>query len=360
VVYLRQLMEWMREVDDATEFVDSLKTDVFSDRVYAFTPAGDIIDLPAGSTPIDFAYHVHTEVGNRCRGAKINGKLVPLEHVLKTGDQVEILTAKRGGPSRDWLNPTLGLIYTNRARSKVRHWFKHQDREQNIIQGKSQLDRELKRLNMKDVNLESLSQKFPYKNLDELYLALGIGDIGIGKVVNQLNINGQAQDDLDLEDYISEDSIPITFGEDEISVLGLSGLLTTMAKCCKPAPGDDIVGYITRGRGATIHRQDCPNILRVTDRERLVRVTWGEHKNTYPVAVELKAFDRDGLMRDVSTLIAEEGINMRSVNVSVNGKNRALFNLTLEVKDVGELSRVLTKLENLPNILEARRVNPGT
>jgi GTP pyrophosphokinase len=359
VVYLRQLMEWIREVEDASEFVDSLKTDVFSDRVYAFTPAGDIIDLPSGSTPIDFAYHVHTEVGHRCRGAKVNGKLVSLDYVLKTGDQVEILTAKRGGPSRDWLNLSLGLLYTNRARAKVRHWFKFQDREQNISQGKSQLERELKRLNVRDLNMENLARKFNQRNVDDLYLSIGIGDIGMGKLVNQLHINENQIGDDDLDLVPVEGDLSITFGDEEISVLGLSGLLTTMAKCCKPAPGDDIVGYITRGRGATVHRQDCPNVMRVTDRERLVRVSWGEHKNTYPVSVQIKAYDREGLVRDVSTLIAEEGINMRSVNVSVNGTNRALFNLTLEVKDVGELSRILTKLENLPNVLEAHRVNSG-
>lgn len=362
VVYLRQLMDWIQDVDDASEFVDGLKTDVFGDRVYAITPAGDIIDLPAGSTPIDFAYHVHTEVGHRCRGAKVNGRLVPLETVLKTGDKVEILTAKRGGPSRDWLNSNLGLVRTNRARSKVSHWFKRQDIDQNISHGKGQLERELRRLSLSDVNLDQLAKDFNYKAAEDLYLAIGIGDISTGRIINHLTLaEREAQRDPDdlpayLRDGSKSDSV--TFGGEGIAVQGLKGLLTVMGKCCNPAPGDEIVGYITRGRGATIHRQDCPNVLRMKDRERLVKVMWGEPKSTYPVAVRIQAYDRDGLLRDVSTLIAEEGINMSQVKVDVN-ENKAEFNLTLEVGNISQLSRVLNKLENLPNVMEARRVKPG-
>jgi GTP pyrophosphokinase len=361
VVYLRQLTDWIQDVEDTGDFVDGLKTDVFGDRVYAFTPAGDIIDLPAGATPIDFAYHVHTEVGNRCRGAKVNGKLVPLDTVLKTGDKVEILTAKRGGPSRDWLNPNLGLVRTNRARSKVRYWFKRQDIEQNISQGKAQLERELRRLGLGEVNLDKLARDFNFKAAEDLFLAIGIGDIGTSRVVNHLTISEKAEDDFaDLPPYLRDGGKPevVTFGGEGVAVQGLKGLLTTMAKCCNPAPGDAIVGYITRGRGATIHRQDCPNVLRARDRERLVRVSWGEAKTTYPVAVRIQAYDRDGLLRDVSTVISEESINMSQVKVDVK-ENRAVFDLTLEVGNITQLSRVLSKLENLPNVMEARRVKPG-
>ncbi|MBI3159102.1 MAG: bifunctional (p)ppGpp synthetase/guanosine-3',5'-bis(diphosphate) 3'-pyrophosphohydrolase [Chloroflexi bacterium] len=361
VVYLRQLMDWIQDVDDTGDFVDGLKTDVFGDRVYAFTPAGDIIDLPAGATPIDFAYHVHTEVGHRCRGAKVNGKLVALDTVLKTGDKVEILTAKRGGPSRDWLNANLGLVRTNRARSKVRYWFKRQDIEQNVSQGKAQLERELRRLGLGEVNLDKLARDFSFKAAEDLFLAIGIGDINISRVVNYLTISEKTQDDFaDLPPYLRDGGKPesVTFGGEGVAVQGLKGLLTTMAKCCNPAPGDEIVGYITRGRGATIHRQDCPNVLRARDRERLVRVTWGEPKTTYPVAVRIQAYDRDGLLRDVSTLISEESINMSQVKVDVK-ENRAVFDLTLEVGNISQLSRVLSKLENLPNVMEARRVKPG-
>ncbi len=361
IMWLRQLMEWMQEVEDASEFVDSMKTDVFSDRVYVFTPNGDIIDLPAGATPIDFAYHVHTEVGHRCRGAKINGRLVPLEYVLKTGDQVEILTAKRGGPSRDWLNQNLKLINTNRARSKVRHWFKRQDHDQNIVSGKNLLDRELRRLSISqnDVNLGTLSREFNYSSSDEMFASIGVGDLSINRVVNFLTLTERDAEEVFRQMVKAKSSDNgVTYGDESVSVLGLKGLLTTMARCCKPAPGDEIVGYITRGRGATIHRSDCPNILRIKDRERLARVSWGEPKSTYPVDIRIKAFDRDGLLRDVSTVIAEESINMKQVHIDVSD-NQATFDLTLEVGNISQLSRVLTILENLPNVMEARRIKPG-
>jgi len=361
IIWLRQLMEWMQEVDDAGEFIDSMKSDVFSDRVYVFTPNGDIIDLPAGSTAIDFAYHVHTEVGHRCRGAKINGKLVALEYVLKTGDQVEILTAKRGGPSRDWLNPNLKLVNTNRARSKVRHWFRKQNKDQNIISGKTLLERELRRLSIStnDINLGKLAKEFRFNSAEEMYASIGIGDLSLNKIISYLTISEKDEEE-DLLAYVKPRQIDdgVTFGEDSVSVLGLKGLLTTMARCCKPAPGDEIVGYITRGRGATIHRSDCPNILRIKDRERLARVSWGEPKSTYPVDIRIKAYDRDGLLRDVSTVIAEEGINMKQVQVDVS-QNQATFDLTLEVGNISQLSRVLTVLENLPNVMDARRIKPG-
>jgi GTP diphosphokinase / guanosine-3',5'-bis(diphosphate) 3'-diphosphatase len=356
ILWLRSLMEWRQDVEDAGEFVDSMKTDVFQDRVYVFTPRGDIIDLPSGSTPIDFAYHVHTDIGHRCRGAKINGKLVSLDYMLKTGDKVEILTAKRGGPSRDWLNPNLGLVKTQRTRSKIRQWFKRQAREHNISQGKVLLERELHRLGLDETNLEGLARQNEYKAVEDLYVAIGCGDIPLGRVVNQLML-----DEKDDEGYLFTTRPKVEPGvqsHDTVSVVGLKGLLTTMARCCNPAPGDDIIGYITRGRGATIHRLDCPNMLRIRERERLVRVSWGEPKKTYPVSVQIKAYDRDGLLRDVSTLIAEEGINLGQVRAVVN-QNIAAFELILEVREVDQLTRVLTRLEALPNVLQAHRVRPG-
>ena len=360
ILWFRSLMEWKQDVRDASEFVDSLKSDVFEDRVYVFTPKGDVIDLPGGSTPIDLAYHVHTDIGHRCRGSKINGKLVSLDYTLKTGDQVEILTAKRGGPSRDWLNPNLGLVKTQRAKSKIRHWFLRQAREQNISQGRDLLEKELHRLGLSDINLENLAHKLDFKNLDDLLVSIGCGDTSMTRIAMSL-MEGETDDE------------GVTFGtrvigtpgiqsHDTISVVGLKGLLTTMARCCNPVPGDDIVGYITRGRGATIHRQDCPNILRLNERERLVRVTWGEPKRTYPVSVQIKAYDRDGLLRDVTNLVSNEGINMGSVQVGVNQTskyNMADFQIILEVRDVEQLTRVLTRIETLPNVLGAQRVRPG-
>ncbi|UCD98797.1 MAG: bifunctional (p)ppGpp synthetase/guanosine-3',5'-bis(diphosphate) 3'-pyrophosphohydrolase [Chloroflexota bacterium] len=356
IVWLRSLMEWRQDVIDAGEFVDGLKSDVFEDREYLFTPRGDIIDLPAGSTPIDFAYHVHTDVGHRCRGAKVNGKLVSLDYQLKTGEKVEILTAKRGGPSLDWLNPNLGLVKTQRARSKIRRWFKVQAREKNISQGKILLEKELRRLGLTKLNIETLAKEFEFKTVDDLHEAIGNGDISIGRIVNHLTLPEVEKNGFEL---IARPSADIsTTSTDSVVILGLRGLLTNFAKCCNPAPGDDIVGYITRGRGATIHRQDCPNIIRITDRERLVKVSWGEAKHTYPVPIQVKAYDRDGLMRDVSTLIAEEGINMGKVSVDVNN-NLAIFDMVLEVRDLAQLSKVLDRLENLANVLEAQRVKPG-
>jgi GTP pyrophosphokinase len=342
ILWLRSLMEWRQDVQDAREFLDSMKTDVFQDRVYVFTPKGDIIDLPSGSTPIDFAYHVHTDIGHRCRGAKVNGKLVALDYILRTGDKVEILAAKRGGPSRDWLNPNLGLVKTQRARAKIRYWFKRQAREQNITQGKTILDKELRRLGLAEFNLDRLAREFEYRSVEDLYQGIGCGDLGLGRIVNHLTLGTKEEPEFTLTARPQVDQ-----GPESVSVLGLKGLLTSMARCCNPAPGDEIVGYITRGRGATIHRTDCPNILRMNDRERLVRVTWGEVKKTYPVPVRIRAYDRNGLMKDVSTLIADEGINMAEVKVDVS-RNMATFDLTLEVKDVAELSRVLDRLENLP------------
>jgi GTP diphosphokinase / guanosine-3',5'-bis(diphosphate) 3'-diphosphatase len=352
--WLRRLMEWRQDVEDAQEFVDGMKSDVFEDRVYVFTPRGDIIDLPASSTPIDFAYHVHTEIGNRCRGAKINGKLVSLDYELKTGDQVEILTAKHGGPSRDWLNPNLGLIKTQRARSKIRQWFKRQDREQNLTQGKAMLEKEIRRLGMVEIELESLAKTFELHNVDDMYVALGCGDVSLGRIINKLSEIGKAKDPQ-LEP-IPQTEVK-TSGEG-VTVLGLKGLLTTMARCCNPAPGDQIIGYITRGRGATIHRQDCPNVLRMTDRERVVKVSWGEPQQTFPVSLEIKAYDRQGLMGDIYNILFNENINLLDIDLKVS-HNLATIYLVVEIGDIGQLSRVLTRIENLPNVMEAHRIKPG-
>ena len=355
ISWLRRVMEWQQDVDDAQEFVDSMKTDVFKDRVYVFTPHGDIIDLPAGSTPIDFAYHVHTTVGDRCRGAKVNNKLVPLDTILNTGEQVEILTAKQGGPSRDWLNPNLGLVHTQRARSKIKGWFKKQDRQQNVAQGREILEHEIQRLGLPELDedgLKALSQKYG-RNPEELFDALGCGDLTIGRVVNQL-LEEKASDDILVAVPASSDTVP---GE-AVTVLGLKGLLTAMAKCCNPTPGDEIIGYITRGHGATIHRQDCPNILRIKDRERLVKVSWGENVRTYPVPIRIRAYDRQGLMGDITALLTDENVNIIDVQSGLN-KNLADLRIVIEVRDIAQLSRMLARIENLPNVLEAQRIRGG-
>jgi GTP pyrophosphokinase len=355
ILWLRSLMEWRQDIEDAGEFVDSMKSEVFEDRVYVFTPKGDIIDLSVGSTPIDFAYQVHTDVGHRCRGAKVNGKLVSLDFQLKTGDKVEILTAKRGGPSLDWLNPNLGLVKSQRARGKIKQWFKRQAREKNASMGKSMLEKELRRLGLTDTNLDRLAREFELKSVEDFYVAIGTGDLPTQRIVKHLTLGNKEET---FEELVPTSKPGAGPEEEAVTVLGLKGLLTNFARCCNPAPGDEIVGYVTRGRGATIHRKDCPNVLRIADRERLVRVNWGEPKATYPVPIRIKAFDRDGLMKDVSTLIADEGVNMPRVKVETS-RNMAIFDLVLEVRDIIQLSRVLDRLENLPNVMEARRVRPG-
>jgi len=353
IKWLRNMMDWRSEVSDANEFVEGMKTDVFQDRVYIFTPRGDIIDLSAGSTPIDFAYHVHTDIGHRCRGARVNGKLVPLYQELKTGDQVEILTAKRGGPSRDWLNSNLGLVKTQRARSKIKLWFKKQEDEQNLAQGRASLERELQRLGITETNFEAMARDMGFKNPDELFISLGCGDLSISRVIRRFSEKEENTDILSTGPATVKK--PST---DAIEVVGLKGLLFQMARCCSPAPGDQIVGYITRGRGATIHRQDCPNVLRIKDKERLLQVDWGKVEHTFPVPIKVKAYDRQGLMGDVSTLLDTENINIADVNVTVN-RSLAVINLVVEVKDLPQLSRILTRIENLPNVLEAHRTKAG-
>jgi len=354
--WLRRLMDWRKDVDDASEFMDGMKTDVFQDRVYVFTPKGDIIDLPSGSTPLDFAYHVHTEIGHRCRGAKINGKLVTLDYRLKTGDQVEILTAKQGGPSRDWLNTNLGLVNTQRSRAKIKQWFKKQDWEQNVAQGKVQIDRELRRLGLETINSENLSQEYDYKNVDDFYEAIGCGDLSLGRVIARISDITKGKEEDILAPHPSSDARSTS---DSVTVLGLKGMLTSVARCCNPVPGDDIIGYITRGRGATIHRQDCPNILRLKgDSERIVKVSWGEVRNTTPVAVEVKAYDRQGLLGDISNILNNESINLTDISLK-NNHNIVLIKMVLEVNDLVQLSRVLTRIESLQNVMEVHRLRPG-
>ena len=348
-------MDWRQDVDDAQDFVDGMKTDVFEDRVYIFTPKGDIIDLPSGSTPIDFAYHVHTEIGHRCRGAKVNRKLVSLDHQLKTGDQVEVLTAKHGGPSRDWLNTHLGLVKTQRARAKIRQWFKKQDLHQNINQGRVMIEKELHRLGIEGLTSEEIYQLFDFKDKEGFFEAIGCGDISIRRIVNKIkDVEKEGEEPL----LDIPHAPPHKTQTDAVNVLGLRGLLTHFAKCCNPAPGDEIIGYITRGRGATIHRKDCPNIFRMKDKERMINVSWGEAQKTFPVTVQIKAYDRQGLMKDISTILSNEGANLRDINLKINN-NQVTINLVLEINDISQLSRILNLTETLPNVMEAYRVKPG-
>lgn len=353
--WVRKIADWQREVADSQDYLDGMKSDVFQDRVYVFTPRGDIIDMPVGSTPIDFAYHVHTQIGHRCRGARVNGKLVTLDYRLKTGDQVEILTAKQGGPSRDWLNPNLKLVNTTRAKSKIRSWFIHQDRELNLAQGKSILERELKRLGLQSIDLEKLAHHLDLPSLDDLYDGLGCGTLSLGRVINELSETNKPILDQLIPKPSSDKTIPAS-----ISITGLKGLLTTFAHCCNPAPGDQIVGYITQGRGATIHRAECPNInrLRLLSPERILQVDWGDQTRNFQVTIEIKAYDRSGLIADLSATLSDETTVLRDIHMNTQS-SPVVFQLLLEVQDIAHLSRILTRLENIPNVVEAHRVNPG-
>lgn len=358
ITYLRRLMEFGRETDDAASFVDTMKTEVFQDRVYAFTPKGDIVDLPAGATPVDFAYHIHTDIGHRCRGAKIGGKMVSLNYVLHTGDQVEILTNNRGGPSLDWLNPNLGFVNTERARSKIRYWFRKQNREKNIASGRDALERELKRLGVLDsLSYDTVADWFNYDKVEDFLAAVGAGDLNGAQIANRvLDMERREHEAHERQELKARPSV-ITLADSSSGVIvdGMAGVLVTMARCCSPVYGDPIIGYVTRGRGVTVHRTDCPNIGGC-EPERLSEAAWGRarQEQRYAVPIEIVAYDREGLMLDISTVMSEEHVNMSAVNVTVR-QNIATFYLTIEIADMKMLTRLLTRLENIEKVTEARR-----
>jgi GTP pyrophosphokinase len=361
-------MEWRQDVSDAAEFVKGMKSDVFHDRVYVFTPQGDVIDLPAGSTPIDFAYAIHTELGHRCRGANIKGKLVPLDYKLQNGDQVTIIAAKRGGPSRDWLNPNLEYIATQRARSKIRSWLRKQDRDENIQRGRQMLEKEIKRLAISDSH-EVLAKLFGYDKVDDFLAAIGYGDVNSQQLAQRVLEKERKEKERAEEDDLFAAWEARTEGagddasravDDGFRVQGVEGLLTRLGQCCNPVPGDAIVGYVTRGSGVTIHRTNCPNvsnIVRQGEDNRLVDVQWADQPEaSYPVRIQVSAYDRSGLMRDVAALVADEHINMITVEALTGQQdNLALINATLGIRDATQLTRILTKIDRLPNVVEARR-----
>jgi len=361
LAWLRQLMAWQQELSSAQEFVESVKMDVFQDQVYVFTPKGDIKDLPAGATPLDFAYRVHTEVGHRCIGARINGKLVPLDYHLNNGDIVEVLTSKGSrGPSRDWLT----LVQTAHAREKIRQWFKQQQRAENIARGKEALDKELQRLGLgglgaiSDQKLREASDAMHQGTSDHLFAALGYGGVGIQTVISRLGLRPPSADphlpDLPLDGSAAPPTSANTTGA--ISVLGVGDLLTRMAPCCKPVPGDDIIGFITRGKGITVHRQDCGNIRTEDEPERLVQVEWGRTGiQNYPVTIRVESYDREGLLRDVTTVVAEEKLNITSASVDVNKSGTATILATVELASLQQLSRLLTKLEKIKDVTRVGR-----
>lgn len=349
IAWLRQLIEWHRELSGAEEFLESVKTDIFIDQVFVYTPTGEIKDLPRGSTPLDFAYRVHTDLGHRCVGAKVNGKLEPFSYELKNGDIVEVISSKAPrGPSLDWLNPNLGYVKTSHARTKIRQWFNKQERTENIERGKQILDKELRRLAIK-TERQTLAELFEYKSLDDFLAALGAGTISAHQIV--LKLAAQEEKTLD----IVEVTAPSATGS-SVQVLGVGDLMTSIAQCCHPVPGDKIIGYITRSRGVSIHRQDCHNIVNEDEKERLVPVEWGQGDHLYPVGIQVEAWDRVGLMRDVTTLVAEEKVNITSVNLADGDGQTINMFLTLETKGLAQLSQILKKIDGVKGVISVSRV----
>lgn len=352
ISWLRQLLAWKQELADSHELAQHFRNELFQDEVFVLTPQGKVMALTTGATPLDFAYAVHTELGHRCRGAKIDGSLVPLDTPLQTGQRVEILTVKQGGPSRDWLNPHLGVLKTSRAKSKVRAWFKMQDHDKNVQEGRELLERELHRLNLVNVNLDKLAARLKFPGLEELCAALGHGDLGSGQLDRALH-----------DEFVPPPEKPLVGASRRKSdgggvlVEGEPGLLTQMAGCCKPAPPDPIVGYTTQGRGVTIHRADCPMILhlRPEKKDRLLRADWGDQEaQVFAVDVELNARDRSGLLKDVGEILAQEKINVVRVN-TLSQQDTARMEFTLEVRDIAQLTRFLARAGHLRGMHSARR-----
>lgn len=356
LAWTRQLLQWQREMSGADEFVESVKTDFFQDQVFVYTPKGEVKDLPTGSTPIDFAFRIHTDVGYQCIGARVNGRLVSLNHQLENGDVVEILTGKASrGPSRDWLNPNLGYLKTSHAREKVRQWFKKQQRQENIEKGSEMLDRELRRLGVALSECQDeLLRQFHQGNWDDFLAALGYGGISLQQVALKLT-QLLTQKEEPAEEELPPEAPTTPVYTSAIRVLGTGDLLTQLARCCNPVPGDAIIGYVTRSRGVTVHRRDCLNVVQEDERERLVEVEWGRSGHQYPVAVRIEAWDRVGLMRDISTLVAEDQVNMVAVHTQEHPDRTVSVFLTLETTGVEQLSRVLIKLEAVRGVLSVRR-----
>ncbi len=350
ITWLRQLMDWRDEVADAEEFVESLKSDVFQDMIYCFTPAGDIIELPRGATPIDFAYRIHTEVGHHTVGASVNGQQVDLKYVLNNAQIVEIRTSKTvKGPRRDWLQLENGYVKTASAREKIRQWFRRQERDENISSGKSTLEKELQRLAL-NIKHEEVMAKYPrYTKLDDFYAAIGYGAISSHSITSRLDVS--IKDVMPAPSVYKAPSKPA-----RVEVMGAGNVLTMQANCCKPVPPEPIVGYITRGRGVVYHRQDCPNVTHIPDPERLVNVSWGSQANeTHPVSIIIEAEDRVGLLKDISTLLADQRVNILSMATQTHDDRTVTFRAVVEVEDLNQLSNMLSKLEQLRQVNSVRR-----
>ena len=348
--WLRSLLEWQNEVGDAESFLDTVKVDLFQDEVYVFTPKGDVLNLPADSTPVDFAYRIHTEVGHHCIGAKVNGRMVPLDYELKNGEIVEILTSKGPhGPSRDWLN----FVKSASAKERIRKWFKSQRREENVAKGRDLLDKELHRMHrvslveLPETKLAEMASASRFASVDEFLAAIGYGDLSPHSVVMRMSLPADAGGG----DLRAIPLIPTVHPTPRVLVRGEKGILTKVAPCCLPVPGDAIVGYTTRGRGVTVHRADCINAVNAQDRARVVPVDWdAEASHLYPVAIKIEAWDRQGLMRDIATVVAENRVNMSALEVHVYDDKTAVVSATVEIDSLAQLSRLMEKLEGVKDV----------
>lgn len=358
IEWLRDVLAWHQEMATNKGVAENIATEFLEDRVYVFTPDGDVLDLQQGVTSLDFAYHVHSDLGHRCRGAKINGHIVPLTYQLQTGDKVEVLTGKEIKPSRDWINPHLNYLKTARAKAKVLHWFKMQDYDNHVHDGRELLDKELKSLGIKSDKLNDVATALHFKKTDDLYASLGRGDIKMGQVINRLNPPETSEQNI-LKFVRHHQKQPEVTGSD-LKIEGVGNLLTFMARCCQPVPGDEVLGYITIGRGVSVHRRDCPNILHASEKQkqRFLQVSWGSStRENYVVDVLIKAFDRAELLRDVTSLLSNEKAHVYALQTNSNKhENMAYINLTIEIDGLNSLSRLLAKLEQIPNVLEARRL----
>src|SRR6266705_872567 len=360
IACLRQVLDWKDAVADAGEWLQQFKSSLFTDTIYVLTPQGKVVDLPRGATPVDVAYAVHTSLGHRCRGAKVDGAMVPLNTVLSSGQRVEIVTVKQGGPSRDWLNPELGYVHSHRARAKVRQWFKAQQVEQTIAHGREQVERELARAGLTAVKLEALAAELGFAKLDEFFAAVARSEVNQRALQNAIHAVGRPDSApapvAEQASVVKRESRAAGAGSG-ILIVGVDRLMTGLARCCKPAPPDPIVGFVTRGKGISIHRQSCSNIARMRERqpERLMTADWGAPRDeVFAVDVIVEAMDRQGLLRDFSEVFSREKINVNAVNtLSRNLQARMAF--TLEVRGLPDLKRALALVRDVPGVLSATR-----
>ncbi len=375
IAWLRQVLDWKEEEQNAGDFIDRFKSEVFQDRVYILTPAHELIDLPKGATALDFAFYVHTEIGASCVGCKVNGRIVPLTYELSNGEQVEVLTKKNRVPSRDWLNPNLGYLKTPRARSKVKDWFKRQNHDQNIHDGREILERDLHRLAVTNISLEKIMHQFHLQNLSELYVNIGRGDITSSQIARVIELMGlkSTHDGLVAKNNVNppvQQSIDFSHKNDknpdkdlngEINIEGIDNVMSQVAHCCSPVPGDDIIGYITKSRGVSIHRVDCINVTNLTKEQsqRLINVQWNvRHQKGYNVNIEVLAMDRQGLLRDVTIVLANADINLLGVTSATNIDDlSARLRITIEITGIEQLSSALNKLAQIPNVIETYRIH---